>query len=410
MKAELVMIGTELLLGHTVDTNAAFLAQELAKLGIDLYYKSTVGDNWLRMLETLAQALSRSDVVITSGGLGATTDDLTREAIAAVTNKPLKLNLEAVAAIEKYFHDRNRPMSDNNRKQAYLPSGSQMIPNHWGTAPGIICEVGEKCIICLPGVPGELKEMWSATVAPYLAKKGANSVIISRTLKFVGIGEADLAQLVHEEIINQTNPTIAPYAGQGEVVLRVTAKAENTAAAQAMIQPVEERLKQILAPYYYGADQDTLETVVGNMLRERGETLATAESCTGGLIAHRITNVPGSSDYFNCGFVTYSNEAKIELLGVDPVLIQQYGAVSREVAIAMAEGARRQAGTSWGLAVTGIAGPGGATRDKPVGLVHIAVASAGDTIAKVYHFHGTREQIKFSTSQTALNLLRLAMC
>jgi len=410
MKAELVMIGTELLLGHTVDTNAAFLAQELAKLGIDLYYKSTVGDNWLRMLETLAQALSRSDVVITSGGLGATTDDLTREAIAAITNKPLKLNLEAVAAIEKYFHDRNRPMSDNNRKQAYLPSGSQMIPNHWGTAPGIICEVGEKCIICLPGVPGELKEMWSATVAPYLAQKGANSVIISRTLKFVGIGEADLAQLVHEEIINQTNPTIAPYAGQGEVVLRVTAKAENTAAAQAMIQPVEERLKQILAPYYYGADQDTLETVVGNMLRERGETLATAESCTGGLIAHRITNVPGSSDYFNCGFVTYSNEAKIELLGVDPVLIQQYGAVSREVAIAMAEGARRQAGTSWGLAVTGIAGPGGATRDKPVGLVHIAVASAGDTIAKVYHFHGTREQIKFSTSQTALNLLRLAMC
>lgn len=410
MKAELVMIGTELLLGHTVDTNAAFLAQELAKLGIDLYYKSTVGDNWLRMLETLAQALSRSDVVITSGGLGATTDDLTREAIAAITNKPLKLNLEAVAAIEKYFHDRNRPMSDNNRKQAYLPSGSQMIPNHWGTAPGIICEVGEKCIICLPGVPGELKEMWSATVAPYLAKKGANSVIISRTLKFVGIGEADLAQLVHEEIINQTNPTIAPYAGQGEVVLRVTAKAENTAAAQAMIQPVEERLKQILAPYYYGADQDTLETVVGNMLRERGETLATAESCTGGLIAHRITNVPGSSDYFNCGFVTYSNEAKIELLGVDPVLIQQYGAVSREVAIAMAEGARRQAGTSWGLAVTGIAGPGGATKDKPVGLVHIAVASAGDTIAKVYHFHGTREQIKFSTSQTALNLLRLAMC
>lgn len=410
MKAELVMIGTELLLGHTVDTNAAFLAQELAKLGIDLYYKSTVGDNWLRMLETLAQALSRSDVVITSGGLGATTDDLTREAIAAITNKPLKLNLEAVAAIEKYFHDRNRPMSDNNRKQAYLPSGSQMIPNHWGTAPGIICEVGEKCIICLPGVPGELKEMWSATVAPYLAKKGANSVIISRTLKFVGIGEADLAQLVHEEIINQTNPTIAPYAGQGEVVLRVTAKAENTAAAQAMIQPVEERLKQILAPYYYGADQDTLETVVGNMLRERGETLATAESCTGGLIAHRITNVPGSSDYFNCGFVTYSNEAKIELLGVDPVLIQQYGAVSREVAIAMAEGACRQAGTSWGLAVTGIAGPGGATRDKPVGLVHIAVASAGDTIAKVYHFHGTREQIKFSTSQTALNLLRLAMC
>jgi len=410
MKAELVMIGTELLLGHTVDTNAAFLAQELAKLGIDLYYKSTVGDNWLRMLETLAQALSRSDVVITSGGLGATTDDLTREAIAAITNKPLKLNLEAVAAIEKYFHDRNRPMSDNNRKQAYLPSGSQMIPNHWGTAPGIICEVGEKCIICLPGVPGELKEMWSATVAPYLAQKGANSVIISRTLKFVGIGEADLAQLVHEEIINQTNPTIAPYAGQGEVVLRVTAKAENTAAAQAMIQPVEERLKQILAPYYYGADQDTLETVVGNMLRERGETLATAESCTGGLIAHRITNVPGSSDYFNCGFVTYSNEAKIELLGVDPVLIQQYGAVSREVAIAMAEGARRQAGTSWGLAVTGIAGPGGATKDKPVGLVHIAVASVGDTIAKVYHFHGTREQIKFSTSQTALNLLRLAMC
>lgn len=406
MKAELVIIGTELLLGQTIDTNATFLAQELAKLGIGVYYKSTVGDNWLRMIEVLANALSRSDLVITSGGLGPTMDDLTREAIAAVANRPLKLDSQALAAIEDYFRQTNRTMSENNRKQAFVPEGSVIIPNRWGTAPGIILNLGQKTIIALPGVPRELKGMVKETVIPYLAENAAEGVLISRTLKFAGIGESQLVEIIHEELKLQSNPTIAPYASMGEIKLRITAKADSEGAAQELIKPVEQRLIELLSPYYFGADEDTLEAVVGAMLLNRSETLAAAESCSGGLIANRITNVPGSSEYFERGYVTYSNEAKIELLGVDPELIKKYGAVSREVAVQMAEGARKRAGTDWAVAVTGIAGPGGGTETKPVGLVHIAVSSKGHTIAEEFRFKGTREEIKHRVSQAALNLLR----
>lgn len=407
MRAELVMIGTELLLGETVDTNAAFLAQELAALGIDLYYKATVGDNWIRMLEVITQALSRSDLVITSGGLGPTMDDLTREAVAAVANLPLECSAEALEMIEAYFRQSNRVMSENNRKQAFLPQGAQMIPNHWGTAPGLIVNVQNKTIIALPGVPRELKGMFAAYVVPYLAEKTkAKQTLVSRTLKFTGIGESALAELVHDELSGQSNPTIAPYASLGEVKLRIAAKAETKEKALALIQPVEEILIGKLSQYYYGADQETLESVLGAALRQRNETLAVAESCTGGLIASRITDVPGSSEYFERGFVTYSNEAKTELLGVDPELISQFGAVSREVAAAMAEGARSRAGTDWGLGVTGIAGPGGGTPEKPVGLVHIAVSAKGNTKAKQFRFNGSRTEIKFLVSQAALNFLR----
>ena len=406
MKAELVMIGTELLLGETIDTNAAFLAQELAKLGIDVYYKSTVGDNWLRLIEVLAQALSRSDLVITSGGLGPTLDDLTREAIAAVTNRPLKLNNLALAAIEEYFKHTDRTMSENNRKQAYLPEGSEMIPNHWGTAPGILLNLGSKTVIALPGVPHELKGMFTETVVPYLVQNSAKSVLVSRTLKFVGIGESQLVEIVHNELVQQSNPTIAPYASMGEIKLRITAKAGSKTDAEQLIQPVEDRLIALLSPYYYGADQDTLEAVVGAKLKARSQTLAAAESCSGGLIAHRITNVPGSSDYFERGYVTYSNHAKVELLGVDPEALRKFGAVSEIVAIQMAEGARLRAKTDWAISVTGIAGPGGGTAAKPVGLVHMAVAGAGYTKAKEFRFQGTREEIKFRVSQAALNFLR----
>lgn len=410
MKAELVMIGTELLLGETIDTNSAFVAQQLGQLGIDIYYKSTVGDNWLRMIEVLSQALSRSDLVITSGGLGPTMDDLVREAVAAVTNKQLVLNEVALTTIEQYFAKTGRQMTLNNRKQALFPDGAQIIDNQWGTAPGILLELANgKIIVCLPGVPRELKGMIQTSVQPYLATKIERSYLASTTLRFVGIGESQLENEIRDILIKQSNPTIAPYASLGEVRVRITAKAKNEAAAQSLIIPVADQLISLLDPYYYGSNDNTLESVIGARLSERQETLATAESCTGGLIAHRLTNVPGSSNYFERGFITYSNEAKSELLGVEPELINQVGAVSKEVAVAMAVGAQKQAGTTWALAVTGIAGPDGGTPEKPVGLVHISLVGNGHTKAEVHRFNGSREEIKFRVSQAALNLLRTTM-
>lgn len=410
MKAELVMVGTELLLGETIDTNSAYISQLLGQLGIDIYYKSTVGDNWLRMIEILSQALSRSDLVITSGGLGPTMDDITREVVAAVTNNKLSLNQTALTNIEDYFNKTKRHMTVNNHKQAYLPEGAICIENNWGTAPGIISVLANgKIIICLPGVPRELKGMMNQTVIPYLTKKTHNRRLLSRTLRFVGIGESQLEAEIKDILTKQTNPTIAPYPSLGEVKLRITAKAETEEQATELILPVEQQLINLLKPYYYGADEDTLESIVAAKLCERNETLVTAESCTGGLIAHRLTNIPGSSEYFERGFITYSNQSKIELLGVNPRLIATVGAVSKEVAQAMASGARQLSNATWGLSVTGIAGPGGGTKAKPVGLVHMCLVGNGHTISEVHRFQGSREEIKFRVSQAALNLLRINM-
>lgn len=404
------MIGTELLLGETIDTNAAYIAQRFAELGIDVYYKSTVGDNWLRMIEVLAQALSRSDLVITSGGLGPTMDDQTRECIAAVVNRELVINQNALAGIEDYFKQINRAMPDNNKKQAMLPDGAKQIANSWGTAPGILLELGNnKVIIALPGVPRELKGMFNESVIPYLEKHTQRKKLVSRNLRFVGIGESQVEDLISDLVTNQTNPTIAPYASFGEVKLRLTAKAETKAAAQELIKPVEQEIRGILGQWLYGVDDQNLEMVIGDKLMQTSATLAVAESCTGGLIANRITNVPGSSCYFDRGFITYSNQAKEELLGVDTQLLSSYGAVSAQVAKAMANGARTRARTDWALAVTGIAGPGGGTATKPVGLVYISLAGKEHNKVEMHRFKGTREQIKYSVSQAALDLLRRAL-
>lgn len=414
LKAELIMIGNELLLGETVDTNAAFIAQELAKIGIKVNQKTTIADDLTEITEILSIALKRSQIIITSGGLGPTIDDLTRHAVAAASKQELEFREDALAVIKSYFCQRSRKMSDNNRQQAYLPKDAQFIENLWGTAPGILLELPEnRTVISLPGVPRELKGMLLRTVVPHLktksSTKSANGCIVSKTLKFVGIGESDLAEAVDEVLKKQSNPVVAPYASLGEVKLRITAKASNNSEAQQLIKPLENRLKLLLKNYYYGTDNDTLESVLGARLSERNETLASAESCTGGLIAHRVTNVPGSSFYFKCGFITYSNKAKIQLLHVDPDLLQTYGAVSNKVAIAMAKGAKCITKADWSIAVTGIAGPGGATKNKPVGLVYIAVAGKGYTKSEVHQFSGNREEIKYRTSQAALNLLRLTV-
>ncbi len=407
MQAELVIIGTELLLGEIVDTNAQFLAQRLSECGINLYYKSTVGDNWIRIIETLSRALSRSDLVIISGGLGPTDDDLTREAVAAVTNRPLVLDEDALHVIENYFRHRygEGQMPSSNRKQAYLPQSAQALPNSRGTAPGFILEYNGKAIAALPGVPVEMEAMFEESLLPYLQNKFQQDVIVTRNLSFTGIGESALEELVKDIIKAQTNPTVAPYASRGAVRIRLTARASSVEKADALIEPVAREIAVRTAEYLYSTSGQSLEEVVGERLRSQHRTLALAESCTGGLVGHRITNVPGSSEYFVRGYVVYSNAAKITDLGVNEDTIKQYGAVSPQTARQMAEGARRKSGADFGLAITGIAGPGGGSKEKPVGLVYISLATPGDTIVERYRFSGSREQIKQRSAQAALTLL-----
>lgn len=407
MQAELVIIGTELLLGEIVDTNAQFLARGLANCGINLYYKSTVGDNWVRIVETISRALSRSELVIISGGLGPTEDDLTRAAVAAVTNRTLELDVEALDTIEAYFRKRygDRSMPPNNRKQAYLPTGAVVIPNRWGTALGFILELSRSAIVALPGVPAELEPMFTATVLPYLQQKFRGEVFVTRNLSFTGIGESSLEELVKDIIQSQTNPTVAPYASQGVVRIRITARAATPEEGEALIDPVATMIAERTQPYLFSTTGQVLEEVIGERLTSAGWTLALAESCTGGLVGHRITNVPGSSRYFLRGYVVYSNEAKAADLGVKQATLAQYGAVSRETAAEMAEGVRAAAGADFGLAITGIAGPDGGTAEKPVGLVYIALASQGDTIVERHYFSGSRMQIKQRSAQAALTLL-----
>ncbi len=410
MKAEIVTIGSELLLGQIVDTNASYLAAELAALGIDMHFKTTVGDNWFRVQHALSQALNRADVVLTSGGLGPTMDDLTREAAASVFGRPLLLDQTALEDLEEFFRRRGRVMTENNRKQAHLPKGSIVIRNNWGTAPGFILEDGPRTLACLPGVPTELKGMFHAAVAPYLVKKrGEGSVIVSRTLHFSGIGESALEDAVKDILAEQTNPTVAPYASAGHVKLRITAKAENQAVCEALIQPMEDRLVSRLEPYFLGVNGATLEGAVGDLLQKRQATVAVAESCTGGLIGHRLTNTPGSSAYFSCGFITYSNEAKKRYLGVPGSTLQEHGAVSEATARSMANGVRKAAGTTWGLAVTGIAGPAGGSAAKPVGTVHLCAAGPDGACHEEHFFRGERLQIKERSAQAALDLLRRSL-
>ncbi|HHT72617.1 MAG TPA: competence/damage-inducible protein A [Firmicutes bacterium] len=407
MRGELVIIGTELLLGEIVDTNAQFLARGLASCGINLYYKSTVGDNWVRIVETLSRALSRSDLVIISGGLGPTEDDLTRGAVAAVANRPLELDEEALEAIEAYFRRRygEGQMPPNNRKQAYLPRGASAIPNHWGTAPGFILELPGKAIVALPGVPAELEPMFAQTVLPYCRQRFQGDVLVTKNLSFAGIGEAGLEELLKDIILSQTNPTVAPYASQGMVRIRLTARAATEEEGEALIAPVADMIAARTEPYLFSTTGQALEEVIGQQLTARGQSLALAESCTGGLVGHRITNVAGSSRYFLRGYVVYSNAAKVSDLGVQESTLAQYGAVSPQTAQEMAEGVRRAAGADFGLAITGIAGPDGGTPEKPVGLVYIALASPGDTIVEKHHFAGARGQVKERSAQAALTLL-----
>ena len=411
MKAEIITIGTELLLGQIVDTNSRWLAERLAEIGIDLYYKTTVGDNAERVKSAVQQSISRADLVITTGGLGPTQDDITREVVADALGRDLVKNKAALEEIKSYFSETGRQMTENNVTQAFLPKGAKIINNDNGTAPGFLIDNGDTIITSMPGVPMEMKAMMSDFIIPYLQAEYQldEEVIQSRVIKTCGIGESSLEDKIDDILRKQTNPTIAPLASQGEVKIRLTAKANTEAEAQKLIAAQEEELKERIGDYIYGYDDDSLEEVIANLLWEQELTVATAESCTGGLIGDRLTKVPGSSRYFDRGVISYSNQAKIDLLGVNKATLERYGAVSEETAREMARGIRDKAKVDIGLATTGIAGPGGGTEEKPVGLVYLALAREDEVEVYKRIFKGHRRRIKYLTSQIILNLLRKSL-
>lgn len=408
MIAEILSVGTELLLGDIIDTNAAYLARMLSRLGIASYYRTTVGDNPVRMAAALTLALSRSDVIITIGGLGPTMDDLTKEMVAESLGAALIEDAHHASWLRERYRMRGLMMPPESvLRQAQIPSQGRGIANPNGTALGAIFEINDKVAICLPGPPNELIPMAEQTVEPYLrdATSGEPLAIESRTLRIVGMGETLVEENVRDLMLAD-NPTVAPYAKPAEVHLRVTARAESDSAASALIAPVAQQIRERLGDAVYGTDTQTLEEIVVRMLESHGMTLAVAESCSGGLIAKRLTDVPDASHVFSLSLVTYSNEAKSRYLNIPAALIESVGAVSSEVARAMAEGARSAAIADLGVSVTGIAGPGGGTPAKPVGTVHVGLAWEGGSVSEHYEFLGSRTDIAYRASQAALAMVR----
>lgn len=410
MTAELISVGTELLLGNIVNTNAAFLAQECAKLGLSVYYQTTVGDNPGRLKAAVEEALGRSDVVILSGGLGPTQDDLTKEITAEAFGMKLTEDAHTRERIQAYFDARGtEKIAENNWKQAMVPEGAIVVDNDNGTAPGLILEKDGKTAILLPGPPGELIPMFRKDIYPWLHQRQPET-IVSEMVKLCGIGESSAEMMIADLIAAQSNPTIATYAKTGEVHLRVTARAEDEDTAKRMMAPVLKELKVRFGNHIYTMEEHvTLEDAVVGLLQEQGLTVTTVESCTGGLIAGRLVNVPGVSEVFKQGFVTYSNKAKRKLVGVKKTTLREFGAVSDKTAREMARGAVLVTGADAAVAVTGIAGPDGGTEEKPVGLVYIAAAVRGQTYVQECHFTGSRAKIRESTVAAALTLLRRAV-
>ncbi len=409
MRAELISVGTELLLGQIVDSNAAYLARLLALHGVDVLHKQTVGDNLQRVREAVELALSRADLVVMTGGLGPTEDDLTAEAVALAAGVPLVLDQAVADTIAGFFAQRRRVAPESIFRQARIPNGAQVIPNTRGTAPGLIVPVGQRTIFMFPGVPHEMEGLVAGGLVPWLEARTQSNVIRSRVLRIAGLGESVVEERVRD-LIHGSNPTVAPLAKLGEVQLRITAKGtpETTAV---LIAEAESALRDRLGDAVFGTDDESLHEATARLLVERRLTLALAESCTGGLVASRLTEVPGASAFLKAGFIPYSNEAKIRDLGVPEALIAEHGAVSAKVAAAMASGARRQARADVGLAITGIAGPTGGTPTKPVGLTYLSAAIDTDATTVDLHLGAglSRQVIRHLAAQAAINLLRVTL-
>lgn len=408
--AEILCVGTELLLGDIVNTNAAYLSRKLAELGISVYYQSVVGDNPERLKKALSAAAERSDLIITSGGLGPTYDDLTKETVAEFFGKPLIRDKDILSRLEEYFAETGRVMTENNKKQADIPEGAIVLRNDYGTAPGVCLEDGKTgvTVIMLPGPPRELEPMFAEQAMPYLSSR-RDSVLVSRNINIFGMGESSVENVLRSVMESSLNPTVAPYCKEGEVRLRVTAKAENEEKAYSMCgEMIEKILATEVGPAVYGIDTETIEHELVQRLSRSGKKFAAAESCTGGLIAKRITDVPGSSEVFLGGCVTYANSAKESLLGVKKESLERFGAVSEQVALEMARGVREALGADIAVATTGIAGPGGGSSEKPVGTVWVGISSEKGDRAVLLHISSKRERAYIRTL-AASNALYLAL-
>jgi nicotinamide-nucleotide amidase len=409
MRAEIISVGTEILLGHIVNTNTAYLSKKLAGLGIDLFYHTTVGDNPPRLIATLKAALSRSDIIITTGGLGPTVDDITLSSLCGAVDRGLVFEKGIEKDIAQYFKNQGlRKMPDDAKRQALIPRGALWFKNPVGTAPGILIKHGRKILIALPGPPRELVPVFETGIVPYLSKKGYGGewIIKTKTIRTAGLVEAEVNKIVKDLLSMGPATTLGIYVHLGQVDLKITTKAQDEKTADRNIAKIEREIRKRLKTYIFGVDHETLESAAGYALAAKRKTLAIAESCTGGLLANRITNISGSSKYFLMGVVAYSNKAKTSFLGVPGKLIKKHGAVSKEVALDMATGIKNLAHSDIGIGVTGIAGPSGGTGKKPVGLVYIALADARGTMVRECHFIGNRQDIKHQASTAALVLLR----
>lgn len=401
MTAEIIAVGTELLLGDILNTNAQFLSKELAQLGIGVYAQTVVGDNAGRLKAAIVAALSRADMVVLSGGLGPTDDDITKETAAEVFGQNLIFHQEIYDKILSRI-SKNAP--ETNKKQAYVPEDAYILTNDNGTAPGIVMEKDEKMLILLPGPPAELEPMFLNFCLPVLKQK-TNCVIVSETIRLFGIGEAQVGETVRD-LAACDNPTVAPYVKNGDVTLRITARAESEAACAGLIAPAAEEIRSRFGDFVYGTGETDLKTKVVQYLIDNRLTVATAESCTAGMIAAAIGDIPGVSDIFCEGFVTYSNDAKEKNLGVPGKILKSFGAVSAETARAMAEGVCNKTNAKIGISATGIAGPGGGTKDKPVGLVYIGVCVDGETSVRKCQLKGNRDRVRFMTVLNAFDEVR----
>ena len=407
MVVELVSVGTELLLGNIVNTNARYLSEKCAMLGLSVYYQTTVGDNEERLAEVIKTALNRSDIVILNGGLGPTEDDLTKETCAKVMGLPLVTDQHTEERLKEYYKGRKKEdLPESNWKQAVIPEGAVVFDNGNGTAPGLVVEQNGKTVILVPGPPNELYPMMEKQICPYLQKKN-EEVILSQMVKICGFGESKVEEMILDLIDKQTNPTLATYAKQGEVHLRVTARAATEEEAKKLLKPMVKEIKKRFGEAVYTTDEkETLTDVVVKLLKKHELTLTTAESCTGGLLAGTLVGVPGVSEVFREGFVTYSNKAKRKLLDVSKSTLKKYGAVSAQTAKEMAKGGVFATDADICVAITGLAGPDGATPEKPIGLVYIACYMNDKVHVEEFRFKGDRQKIRERSVVQALDVLR----
>jgi len=409
VNAEIIAVGSELLLGQISNTNAQYISKVLSSIGINVFYHTAVGDNRNRIIDVLNIATKRSELIILTGGLGPTLDDLTKETLAEFLDLCLVKDEASANAIEFYMKMRGRPVTAGNLKQAMFPQGSMILPNEHGTAPGAIIKKISKTFVILPGPPFELKPMFEKYCLPHLSEYGEER-IVSKVLKIYGMGESTVEEKIKDLLLNQSNPTIAPLAGYGDVTLRLTIKCSRSDDPENWFKPLELELRNRLGNFIFGTDDESLESVVAGLLKKNSLKLSIAESCTGGLISDLLTNVPGISNNLTESIVVYSNQSKSKRLAIKEETLKQYGAVSEQTAIEMAKGIKYFSGSDIGLSVTGIAGPDGGTEKKPVGLVYTAIAYGKDSVQVQRHqLIGDRKRIKITAANIALNLLRLTI-